>query len=74
MARRLSHRKLLTQERRHLTTTPKRDWKELCEAVSREQDPNRLMILISELEQALKERQSERHLNESAQARQTENA
>lgn len=34
----------------------KRDWESLCEAASKEQDPNKLMVLISELMKALDER------------------
>lgn len=33
----------------------KRDWKELCEAASKELDPQRLLALVSELTQLLDE-------------------
>lgn len=34
----------------------KRDWKVLCEAANKEQDPEKLRALISELMKALEER------------------
>ncbi len=33
----------------------KRDWKELCEAASKEFDPQRLLALVSELTEVLSE-------------------
>jgi hypothetical protein len=36
----------------------KRDWQQLCDEISREHDPDRLMMLISELLEALDERKA----------------
>jgi len=37
-------------------SSEKRDWRELCEAASKEQDPEKLRVIISELIRALDER------------------
>ena len=34
----------------------KRDWRKLCEAAAKEQDPDKLMALVIELNKALEER------------------
>jgi hypothetical protein len=36
----------------------KRDWKAICEAATKEQDPEKLMVLIAELMRALDERKA----------------
>jgi len=36
----------------------KREWRQLCEAASREHDPDQLLALISELMEALEERET----------------
>ena len=38
---------------------PCRDWREISEAASQEQDPEKLMLLIEELNAALERRQRE---------------
>ncbi len=39
-----------------MSTDKRRDWRELCEAVVKEQNPEHLMDLVSELMKALDER------------------
>lgn len=39
-----------------MSAEEKRDWRELCEAVSKEQNSDELMVLVSELVKALDER------------------
>jgi hypothetical protein len=41
-----------------MMSVEKREWQELCEAASKEYDPEKLMALISELMKALDERTS----------------
>ena len=36
----------------------KRDWKAICEAATKEEDPEKLMVLIAELMRALDERKA----------------
>jgi hypothetical protein len=44
----------------------KRDWQELCEAASKEQDPDKLKLIISELIKVLDERKRTQRPAESA--------
>jgi hypothetical protein len=39
----------------------KRDWQDLCEAASKEQDPEKLRTIISELIKVLDERKAAKH-------------
>lgn len=39
----------------------KRDWRDLCEAASKEQDPEKLKAIISELIRVLDERKRTQH-------------
>ncbi len=39
----------------------KRDWRDLCEAASKEQDPEKLRTIISELIKVLDERKRTQH-------------
>jgi hypothetical protein len=45
-----------------MSESQKKDWRELCAAVSSESDPKKLGLLVEELIRALDERQSELHV------------
>lgn len=44
----------------------KRDWRDLCEAASKEQDPEKLRTIISELIRVLDERKRPQHPPEAS--------
>jgi hypothetical protein len=46
----------------------KRDWRELCEAASKEQDPEKLRHIISELIKVLDERKLPQHAPETTRS------
>jgi hypothetical protein len=49
-------------------TLEKRDWRELCEAASKEQDPEKLRNIISELIKVLDERKLPQRATEATRS------
>jgi hypothetical protein len=47
----------------------KRDWRDLCEAASKEQDPEKLRTIVSELIKVLDERKLPQHSPETVSQR-----
>lgn len=45
-----------------MTESAKKDWRELCTAVARENDPKKLGSLVEQLIRALDDRQSDSHI------------
>jgi hypothetical protein len=57
---RLWHRTIFVAKEKRMASNQPKDWRKLCEAAAKEEDPNKLMELVSEINKALDERNLKR--------------